>query len=211
MSLQARFDNLEDKTGQSPNDFPKIGSPATRALEAAGYSRLKQLTKVTEAELAQLHGMGPKALGILRETLKAQGLSFKPGRDGEPPKRKKGSPVSRTDKVDEFLENLSHPRKAEVEVLRSIIKGVDKNIAEEVKWKAPSFNYKGEYLVTFNLRDTKQIHLVFHNPMITKIKSPLLEGDYVDRRMTYFADMKDIKAKKSELVQVLKQLIKLNI
>lgn len=60
------------------SNFPKIGAPATRALEAAGYTTLKQLTKVTEAELAQLHGMGPKALGILREALKAQGLSFKP-------------------------------------------------------------------------------------------------------------------------------------
>ena len=60
------------------SNFPKISAPATRALEAAGYTTLKQLTKVTEAELAQLHGMGPKALGILREALKAQGLSFKP-------------------------------------------------------------------------------------------------------------------------------------
>jgi hypothetical protein len=63
-----------------PNsNFPKIGKPATQALEAAGYTNLKQLTKVTEAELAQLHGMGPKALGILREAFKAEGLSFKQG------------------------------------------------------------------------------------------------------------------------------------
>ena len=58
------------------SNFPKIGSPATRALEAAGYTNLKQLTKVTEAEIAQLHGMGPKALRILSEALKADGLSF---------------------------------------------------------------------------------------------------------------------------------------
>ncbi len=190
------------------SNFPKIGAPATRALEAEGYTNLKQLTKVTEAELAQLHGMGPKALGILRDTLKVEGLSFKQGKAGKT-LRKKGSPVSRTDKVDEFLENLSHPLKAEVEALRSIIKGVNKNINEEIKWVAPSFNYKGEYLVTFNLRDTKRIHLVFHNPKISKVKSSILEGDYVDRRMAYFADMKDIKAKKSLLEKALKDLIKL--
>jgi uncharacterized protein YdhG (YjbR/CyaY superfamily) len=195
---------------ESSNDFPKIGSPATRALEAAGYTHLRQLTKVTESELAQLHGMGPKALGILRETLKAQGLSFKPASPGEPPGRKKGSPVSRTDKVDEFLANLSHPFKAEVEALRSIIKGVDPNIAEEVKWNAPSFNYKGEYLVTFNLRETERIHLVFHNPKIPEVKHALLEGNYKDRRMMYFADMHEIRAKKNELEKILKQLIKLN-
>jgi uncharacterized protein YdhG (YjbR/CyaY superfamily) len=189
--------------------FPKIGAPATRALATAGYSHLEQLTKVTESELSQLHGMGPKALGILRETLKGKGLSFKAGTADDSPKKKKGSLVSRTDKVDEFLENLSHPLKAEVEAVRSIIKGVNKNINEEIKWKAPSFNYKGEYLVTFNLRDAKRIHLVFHNPQISKIKSKLLEGDYVDRRMTYFSDMKDIKAKKSVLEKALKDLIKL--
>ncbi|MBK8781156.1 MAG: DUF1801 domain-containing protein [Anaerolineales bacterium] len=190
------------------SNFPKIGSPATRALEAAGYTNLKQLTKVTEAELAQLHGMGPKALTILRETLKADGLSFKHGQAGEKLK-KKGSPVSRTDKVDEFIENLSHPLKAEVEAVRSIIKGVNKDIAEEIKWKAPSFNYKGEYLVTFNLWETERIHLVFHNPHIAKVKSKLLEGNYENRRMAYFADMKDIKAKQPLLEKALKDLIKL--
>ena len=201
--------NAKNSEGQG-TDFPRgIGNPATQALKAAGYTQLQQLTKVTEAELAQLHGMGPKALGILREALKASGWSFKQAKAGEK-FRKMGSPVSRTDKVDEFLRELSHPLKAEVEAVRSIIKGVSKDINEEVKWKAPSFNYKAKYLVTFNLRDTKRIHLVFHNPMIPKIKSQMLEGDYVDRRMTYFSDMQDIKAKKAEFQRILKQLVKLN-
>jgi uncharacterized protein YdhG (YjbR/CyaY superfamily) len=194
---------------QGTSVFPKIGAPATRALEAARYTRLEQLTKVTEAELGQLHGMGPKALGILRETLKEKGLSFKAGSANDTPKKKKGSPVSRTDKVDEFLENLSHPLKAEIEALRSIIKGVNKDINEEIKWRAPSFNYKGEYLVTFNLWEEKRIHLVFHNPQISKVKSKLLEGEYKERRMAYFADMKDVKAKRSLLEKALKDLIKL--
>lgn len=192
-----------------PNsNFPKIGAPATRALEAAGYTNLKQLTKVTEAELAQLHGMGPKALGILREALQVDGLSFKQGGAGEK-LRKKGSPVSRTDQVEEFLRELSHPLKAEVEAVRSIIKSVDKDINEEIKWKAPSFNYKGEYLVTFNLWETKRIFLVFHNPLIPQVKSKILEGDYKDRRKAYFADMQDIRAKKPLLEKALKDLIKL--
>jgi uncharacterized protein YdhG (YjbR/CyaY superfamily) len=194
---------------QKQNNFPKIGAPAMRALAAAGYTHLKQLTKVTEAELGQLHGMGPKALGILRETLKEKEFSFKAGSANDAPKKKKGSPVSRTDMVDEFLENLSHPLKAEVEAVRSIIKGVNKDINEEIKWKAPSFNYKGEYLVTFNLQDEKRIHLVFHNSQISKIKSKLLEGDYKDRRMAYFADMRDIEAKRPLLEKALKDLIKL--
>lgn len=190
------------------NELPKVAAPAQRALDSAGIANLKQLSKFTETEVAQLHGMGPNALGKLREALKAEGLSFKQGKPDKPNK-KKGSPVSRTDKVDAFLRELSHPLTAEVEAVRSIIKSVNKDIAEEVKWKAPSFNFKGEYLVTFNLRDVKRIHLVFHNPQISKIKNKLLEGDYVDRRMAYFADMQDIKTKKPLLEKALKDLIDL--
>ncbi|WP_329125794.1 DNA-binding protein [Streptomyces sp. NBC_01465] len=56
--------------------FPKIGAPAERALANAGYTGLAQLAGVSEKELKKLHGMGPKALGILREALAAEGLSF---------------------------------------------------------------------------------------------------------------------------------------
>ena len=182
------------KPAQSKSDFPPtIGNPARQALAVAGYTKLKQLTKVSEAELGKLHGMGPKALRILRETLEAQGLSF--------------ASMSR---VDAFMQAVDHPLKAEIEALRRIIQSTSSEITEQIKWNAPSYSYRGEYLVTFNLRDTKRIHLVFHHPMISKIKSPLLEGDYVDRRMAYFLDKKDVQARKAELVQILKQLIKLN-
>ncbi len=196
-------------TKNPQSDLPNIGAPATRALAHEGYTTLKQMTKVSEAELAQLHGVGPRAIRILNEALRAKGWSFKPAKAGEKLK-KKGSPVSRTDVVDEFLRGLHHPLKAEIEAVRAIIKSASKDINEEVKWKAPSFNYRGEYLVTFNLWEEKRIHLVFHNPMIARVKSKLLEGNYEHRRMMYLADMKDIKAKKEELGKILKQLIKLN-
>jgi hypothetical protein len=38
--------------------------------------RLEQLAEVSEAELKQLHGVGPKALEQLRSALSAKGLSF---------------------------------------------------------------------------------------------------------------------------------------
>jgi DNA-directed RNA polymerase alpha subunit len=59
------------------NDLPKLAAPAQRALQSASIHSLEQLTKVTEAELLQLHGMGPNALDKLRDALKAKGLSFK--------------------------------------------------------------------------------------------------------------------------------------
>lgn len=60
---------------------PDIGKPARGALVHAGYRRLDQLTGTNGAEILKLHGMGPKALGRLRDALDARGLSFADGRD----------------------------------------------------------------------------------------------------------------------------------
>jgi hypothetical protein len=62
---------------ESTGDLPAgISKPAQRALAAAGYTRLDQLAGVGEADLLRLHGMGPKALEVLRQALAAKGLSF---------------------------------------------------------------------------------------------------------------------------------------
>ena len=64
---------------QQESDFPNIGKPAQRALHHAGYWRLEQLTTVTESEIMQLHGVGPKAINRLRDAMQEIGLSFADG------------------------------------------------------------------------------------------------------------------------------------
>ncbi|MES2704458.1 MAG: DUF1801 domain-containing protein [Bacteroidota bacterium] len=113
-----------------------------------------------------------------------------------------------TEAVNEYMQKLEHPLKAEIEAVRSIILKADKKLAERVKWSAPSFYYKHD-LATFNHRATKHVHLVFHHIAITRIPSALLEGDYKDRRMVYLKDMKDVKAKKKELDSIFKQLVRM--
>ena len=62
---------------QPENDFPAgLSAPARRALDGAGYVRLEQLTRVSESELKKLHGMGPKAINLLRTALEEKDLSF---------------------------------------------------------------------------------------------------------------------------------------
>ncbi|MEO5952174.1 MAG: DUF1801 domain-containing protein [Chloroflexia bacterium] len=111
--------------------------------------------------------------------------------------------------IDELVVEHSNPLKAEVQAVREIIKAAHPDINEEWKWNAPSFSYKGQYLLTFNLWENRHIYLVWHNPQIVNISSPLLEGDYPTRRMTYLADMNDIEAKRSELQEILQELIRL--
>ncbi len=55
---------------------PRIGKVAVRELALNGYTRYEQLTAVTSKQLLAIHGVGPKAIRILEEELKARGLSF---------------------------------------------------------------------------------------------------------------------------------------
>ncbi|WP_436372160.1 DNA-binding protein [Cytobacillus sp. BC1816] len=58
--------------------FPeKLAKPALRALEGAGYFTIEQLAGATEAELLDLHGMGPNAMAKLRKAMADRGLTFK--------------------------------------------------------------------------------------------------------------------------------------
>ena len=57
-------------------EFSGIGAPAQRALANAGYTKLSQLSKTREADLAKLHGVGPKALAMLKKKLAESGKAF---------------------------------------------------------------------------------------------------------------------------------------
>lgn len=59
-------------------DLPRLGAPAARALAAAGYRELDDLTRVSEAELRKLHGIGPNAIEKLRAALADRGRAFAP-------------------------------------------------------------------------------------------------------------------------------------
>ena len=72
--------------GQRPADrWPKgTGNPASSALEHAGYRTIEDLTNLTERELLAIHGVGPKAVGVLRAVLAERGLAFRPESDPAP-------------------------------------------------------------------------------------------------------------------------------
>lgn len=62
----------------APDAFPRaIGRPATGALHTAGYTDLAQLDGVPAADLLRLHGVGPKAVAVLREALTERGLALR--------------------------------------------------------------------------------------------------------------------------------------
>lgn len=58
------------------SDLPRLAAPAQRALSGAGIQNLRQLSKWSEKEIKDLHGIGPNALQELKRALKEKRLSF---------------------------------------------------------------------------------------------------------------------------------------
>ena len=125
------------------------------------------------------------------------------------PKNKSAQPVvNKTEEVNEYMNKLEHPLKAETQAVREIIMSIHPQITEQVKWNAPSFSYKG-YMVTFNLHDIKHLRLIFHNGAILNNQSGLLTGEYPDRRIVYFSDLQDVQAKKAALENIIQEWIRI--
>ncbi len=60
-------------------ELPKTSRPAARALAEAGIASLEDLARHTERQALELHGMGPKAFGILEAAMAEKGLAFAKG------------------------------------------------------------------------------------------------------------------------------------
>lgn len=70
-------------TGSAPEhpadqtQFPRaIGRPASRALIEVGLTDYAALAARQRADVAALHGVGPKALGVLDAELAARGMGW---------------------------------------------------------------------------------------------------------------------------------------
>ena len=70
--------------------------------------------------------------------------------------------AQRSDVVERFMGALDHPRRAEIAAIRRAILAADESITEQIKWKAPSFCWKGDDRVTFLLQPNNCLKLIFH-------------------------------------------------
>ncbi|MHA7134837.1 helix-hairpin-helix domain-containing protein [Oerskovia turbata] len=67
----------DDRAAVPHSDLtPRIGKVATRELAHHGYTRYEDLTRATAEELLAIHGVGPKAVRILREELADRGATL---------------------------------------------------------------------------------------------------------------------------------------
>lgn len=116
--------------------------------------------------------------------------------------------------IDQFLAQLEHPLKLDIEALRRIILSAAKGVGEEVKWNAPSF-YTGEHFATMRLDGKVPLQLILHlgakkqklPPAAIKDPTGLLKWLGPDRACISFTHPGEVKSCAGALKAILGQWV----
>lgn len=104
-------------------------------------------------------------------------------------------PGNRNPVVDEWFETYDNPQKALVQAVREIVLSADPRVQETIKWKAPTFMYKGN-IASFYPRSKRAVSLLFHTGASLPAPDGLLEGEGDTSRVARFVDSEDLAAKR---------------
>jgi hypothetical protein len=104
--------------------------------------------------------------------------------------------------VDAWLEERAHPLDAEMRLVRDIVLDADDRVSETIKWKTPTFSYKGD-IASFS--PSKQlISLMFHRGAEIPGRHPALEGDARLVRTMRFTSVAEVEARRADLEAVVR-------
>lgn len=104
--------------------------------------------------------------------------------------------------VDAWFESYDNPMKEVVQAVRAIILE-DARITETIKWKSPTFVYRGN-MASFNPRSKQHASLMFHTGALIPGSHPRLEGGGETARYMKFADLDEVEAARDDLQVIVK-------
>jgi hypothetical protein len=115
--------------------------------------------------------------------------------------------------VSDFLDQLKHPFRSEIELLRSIVLSVDDKLAENIKWNGPNYSYENKDMITMRIQPpAEQAQLILHRGAVKQEQpknkligsaSKLLVWKENDRAIITFKSMKDIESSRVELFDII--------
>ncbi len=108
--------------------------------------------------------------------------------------------MSTSPDVDLWFADYEHPAKEVMLAVRGIVLS-DERISETIKWKSPTFMYKGN-LASFNPRTKSHVSLMFHTGASIPGDHPRLQGSGDTARYMKFADLAEVEAARSDLEAV---------
>jgi len=112
-----------------------------------------------------------------------------------------------TAEVEAWFADQTPPLEAEMQLVREIILGVDERITETVKWKTPTFMFKGN-IASFSPAK-KLVSLMFHRGAEIPGDHPVLEGDARLVRTMRFTSSEQIEDRRPEIEAVIRAWIDL--
>ena len=120
--------------------------------------------------------------------------------------------------VTNFLTELNHSLRKEIEALRICILSAHENLNENIKWNGPNYCFNNEDRITMRIQPTttKQIQIIFHRgakkqvqpeEKLIKVNSKFLIWKENDRAIATFKNLQDIDNGKAELINIIKEWI----
>lgn len=113
---------------------------------------------------------------------------------------------------EDLLAPLPPELRATADALRAILRRKPLGLEEGIKWNAPSYTYKGDDRITFNLRGKGVVRLIFHRGVkkLAPPKTPLIDDPAGlltwpanDRAIAEFATPAEVKAATPALAKLI--------
>ena len=110
--------------------------------------------------------------------------------------------MSSSSEVDDWFADRGHPLTDAMQLARRLILVADPRVTESIKWKTPTFSYRGN-IVSFNPAKNL-VSLLFHRGAEIPGDFPRLEGDGRLVRVMRFADVGEVEQASDELQAVIR-------
>jgi hypothetical protein len=110
--------------------------------------------------------------------------------------------MSRNPEVDRWFDAADHSLDVMMRRARDIILGADSRVTESIKWKTPTFAYRGN-IASFN-PSKHLLSIMFHRGSEIPGTHPRLEGDGKLVRTMRFADLDELEAGRADLEAVVR-------
>ena len=125
--------------------------------------------------------------------------------------------INLSTEVSNLLDEINHPFRNEIEILRLCILNANNDLKENIKWNGPNYCFDNEDRITMRVQPpTKQVQLIFHigakkqeqpkNKLIEN-KSKLLVWKENDRAIITFKSLNDIEGAIEELSIIVNEWI----
>lgn len=124
----------EKRNKTQKGTFSILATPAQKALENKGIKTLKALSKYSEKEITNLHGMGPYSIPKLKTVLKTNRLSFKKNNPME---------TSTNNTTDEYIAGFPKGTQKLLKQMRSTIKTSAPEAQEYIGYGMPDYKLNG--------------------------------------------------------------------